>query len=512
MGDPPPQSSPSAGRPPGPFSRLSEKAPTPLTHPESEPEPSQTLDIDPANVAGGNVDVAPGTPIAGEEDRKPAGAENAPQLHPAASGGADNDVEMHDASEELFNSRHADFAPGPSTAASSPSKMEAVDLARSQSNGSSHSGANKKSLTNGLKSATSSAPSSKKGKGKTKVDELKGTRDGNSGSRSATPPAPTTPTQYTSPSGAPVDGGAVYCICRRPYDEEEDEGLMVGCESCDGWYHAECVGLDEDKVDLLDVYICKSCERSTAQRTMYKQACKRDGCYKSVAGSNSKFCSARCAYRYSQAALGAVTSKQSLKQLAKGLANFPPPNLGVSIIQHIPPTTPDVSQSPYDDVQFQLSMIQSQLESTLKAINIIQKRQAVLSAAIEKCDSLTPIVVDDGAPPKKSKKKGGGPAPPKEDKPCGWVVVLIAEDEEVDQGVKGHGAGIVVEGAEEWQVCMLPRRKCDRHQGWQKTIASRTQNSLLECQRSIEEALEAQRISTEARDSFLAKRDSAKRS
>ncbi|TYJ53971.1 hypothetical protein B9479_005377 [Cryptococcus floricola] len=508
MGDPPPQSSPVAERPPGPFSRLSENAPTPLIHPEPEPEPSQTLDIDPANVGSAG---APGTPDIGEEESKPIEAENAPQI-PPASGAIDNDVEMHDASEEPPSSGHADFTPGPSTAASSPSKMEAVDLAMSQSNGSSHSGANKKSLTNGLKSATSSAPSSKKGKGKTKVDELKGTRDGIPDSRSATPPTPTTPTQYTSPSGAPVDGSAVYCICRRPYDEEEDEGLMVGCESCDGWYHAECVGLDEDKVDLLDVYICKSCERSTAQRTMYKQACKRDGCYKSVAGSNSKFCSARCAYRYSQAALGAVTSKQSLKQLAKGLANFPSPNLDVSIIHHIPPTTPDVSQSPYDDVQFQLSMIQSQLESTLKAINIIQKRQAVLSAAIEKCDNLTPIVVDDGAPPKKSKKKGGGPAPPKEDKPCGWVVVLIAEDEEVDQGVKGHGAGIVVEGAEEWQVCMLPRRKCDRHQGWQKTIASRTQNSLLECQRSIEEALETQRISTEARDSFMAKRDSVKRS
>ncbi|ODN90757.1 hypothetical protein L198_06073 [Cryptococcus wingfieldii CBS 7118] len=507
MGDPPPQSSPVAEGPPGPFSRLSENAPTPLIHPEPEPEPSQTLDIDPANVGSAG---APGTPDTGEEDSKPIEAENAPQI-PPASGAIDNDVEMHDASEEPSSSGHADFTPGPSTAASSPSKMEAVDLAMSQSNGSSHSGANKKSLTNGLKSATSSAPSSKKGKGKTKVDELKGTRDGIPDSRSATPPTPTTPTQYTSPSGAPVDGRAVYCICRRPYDEEEDEGLMVGCESCDGWYHAECVGLDEDKVDLLDVYICKSCERSTAQRTMYKQACKRDGCYKSVAGSNSKFCSARCAYRYSQAALGAVTSKQSLKQLTKGLANFPSPNLGVSIIHHIPPTTPDVSQSPYDDVQFQLSMIQSQLESTLKAINIIQKRQAVLSAAIEKCDNLTPIVFDDGAPPKKSKKKGGGPAPPKEDKPCGWVVVLIAEDEEVDQGVKGHGAGIVVEGAEEWQVCMLPRRKCDRHQGWQKTIASRTQNSLLECQRSIEEALETQRISTEARDSFVAKRDSVKR-
>lgn len=79
-------------------------------------------------------------------------------------------------------------------------------------------------------------------------------------SRDSTPVS-TDQSQFTSPSGAPIDAHTVYCICRRP-DTDDDDGLMVGCESCDGWFHASCVGLDEEMVELLDVYICKSCERS----------------------------------------------------------------------------------------------------------------------------------------------------------------------------------------------------------------------------------------------------------
>jgi len=32
---------------------------------------------------------------------------------------------------------------------------------------------------------------------------------------------------------------------------------------CDDWFHASCVGLTEDQVRNMDVYICRSCERST---------------------------------------------------------------------------------------------------------------------------------------------------------------------------------------------------------------------------------------------------------
>jgi hypothetical protein len=39
-----------------------------------------------------------------------------------------------------------------------------------------------------------------------------------------------------------------YCLCRSP----DDGRFMVGCDSCEGWYHPACAGLSEDKVRLRD--------------------------------------------------------------------------------------------------------------------------------------------------------------------------------------------------------------------------------------------------------------------
>lgn len=31
---------------------------------------------------------------------------------------------------------------------------------------------------------------------------------------------------------------------------------------CDNWFHPGCVGISKEQLELLDVYICESCERS----------------------------------------------------------------------------------------------------------------------------------------------------------------------------------------------------------------------------------------------------------
>ncbi|KIR68026.1 hypothetical protein I314_01518 [Cryptococcus bacillisporus CA1873] len=294
---------------------------------------------------------------------------------------------------------------------------------------------------------------------------------------------------------------------------------MVGCESCDGWFHASCVGLDEEMVGLLDVYICKSCERSTAQRTIYKQVCKRDGCKKSVAGSSSKFCSSQCAFRYSQAMLGAITNKTAIKQLSKALTSFPRPKLGVTVEHHMPAKSETSIFSVYDDTQTQLLTLRKRQEAAQKAILRIQKRQALLHIAVDRCEQLPPIAPTETeeSQQKGKKRKAGRPI---DDRPCGWEASLIAEDEEVEELVKGEGEEMEVVAGER-EVCMLPRRKCDRHQGWQKTVAvsldlelatlTRTYESLQENQRLIEEANQALKISEEARELFLSKKQAVKR-
>lgn len=45
-----------------------------------------------------------------------------------------------------------------------------------------------------------------------------------------------------------------YCLCRRPY-----EGFMIGCDTCEDWFHGPCVGLSESRADKVTKYVCLRC-------------------------------------------------------------------------------------------------------------------------------------------------------------------------------------------------------------------------------------------------------------
>lgn len=55
---------------------------------------------------------------------------------------------------------------------------------------------------------------------------------------------------------------------------------------CDNWFHPSCIGLDETKVDMLDVYICSVCEEKTGRQSVYRTLCKRDECKEAAKGSS----------------------------------------------------------------------------------------------------------------------------------------------------------------------------------------------------------------------------------
>ncbi|DBA04810.1 TPA: hypothetical protein N0F65_004447 [Lagenidium giganteum] len=45
-----------------------------------------------------------------------------------------------------------------------------------------------------------------------------------------------------------------YCICRQPFD-----GLMIGCDHCDDWFHDTCIGISKEKAEKVENYTCPSC-------------------------------------------------------------------------------------------------------------------------------------------------------------------------------------------------------------------------------------------------------------
>ncbi|CAI5743471.1 unnamed protein product [Hyaloperonospora brassicae] len=45
-----------------------------------------------------------------------------------------------------------------------------------------------------------------------------------------------------------------FCICRQPFD-----GLMIGCDHCDDWFHDSCIGMSKEKAEKVEHYTCPSC-------------------------------------------------------------------------------------------------------------------------------------------------------------------------------------------------------------------------------------------------------------
>ncbi|KAJ3157751.1 hypothetical protein HDU89_000129 [Geranomyces variabilis] len=49
----------------------------------------------------------------------------------------------------------------------------------------------------------------------------------------------------------------LFCLCRRPHREEDGE--MIGCDTCSEWYHFNCVNLDPTSAQGIDTYVCPVC-------------------------------------------------------------------------------------------------------------------------------------------------------------------------------------------------------------------------------------------------------------
>jgi len=169
-----------------------------------------------------------------------------------------------------------------------------------------------------------------------------------------------------------------------------------------------------------------------------------------------RFCSDLCAYKHFRSFTDSITNKKTLKALSTSFVNFPKP-VPVQIIHHA-----DIHATPVEDQsQRLLTAVQEQLSAASAALDIVRKRQQILQIAIDRAEMLAPITVqpEEGRSGKGRRKGGGGPT---EDKQCGWDPRLIWDDEAVQSWVEGQDGG---------EICGLAKRRCDKHQGWQKNSA-----------------------------------------
>lgn len=141
-------------------------------------------------------------------------------------------------------------------------------------------------------------------------------------------------------------------------------------------------------------------------------------------------------------------SNKLLKQLSSAFIGLPKPVLGITTTSHQP-----IASAPVSDT---LASVQNQIKRVENAIEILNKRLKLLENAMTTCENLAlvPLHTTSTANPKKKKgaQRSGG-----EDRPCGWTERIIWDDEAVSSVLPGDETV--------GEVCLNPRRRCDRHQG-----------------------------------------------
>lgn len=93
-------------------------------------------------------------------------------------------------------------------------------------------------------------------------------------------------------------------------------------------------------------------------------------------------------------------------------------------------------------------------------MELVNKRQTLLSQAIESWEALPLVLVE--VPARRKGKSKRREMETVEVRPCGWDSRLIWDDAAIEKWDESRGEGPLCDGG----------KRCDRHQGWQKTVAA----------------------------------------
>lgn len=157
-------------------------------------------------------------------------------------------------------------------------------------------------------------------------------------------------------------------------------------------------------------------------------------------------------------AQGVVSSldKKTTSEIGRSLAGYPAPAPAVSVKLADGSRLGEVSPSHTALV----ASLKSQMTELEKQMDLVNKRQTLLSQAIESWEALPLVLVE--VPARRKNKSKRREMETVEVRPCGWDARLLWDDATVEAWDGSEGDGALCDGG----------KRCDRHQGWQKTIAA----------------------------------------
>ncbi|KAH9818522.1 hypothetical protein DFH28DRAFT_116887 [Melampsora americana] len=326
-----------------------------------------------------------------------------------------------------------------------------------------------------------------------------------------------------------MEDDRVYCICKRMYDGR----TMIACDRCDDWYHNDCVGINDDLVELVDVFICPTCTPGAERSTTWKTRCARSGCH-SAARTLSKYCTDWCGLRtvfdrLERSSIDPLDFWDSVRGVNR-------PQAVIEVHDQEDQTEESISEINENgmlnslrkeleniiDRKFhldsQLQIVTSRLRYLQFAIHrwenmCIETARALASQDLQEFDPETATVsLTSTVKPKKGPAKGKArgrvalkkplngldSATGSNEAPCGFDVRLVWDDRDwipwasSDQfsammsasnleGSERTHEGVLVsmqdsevrqdldQAISEGVICLIMKKRCDRHMGWQKT-------------------------------------------
>ncbi|KAG8874273.1 SM-like, degradation of cytoplasmic mRNAs and positively regulates transcription initiation [Tulasnella sp. 331] len=284
----------------------------------------------------------------------------------------------------------------------------------------------------------------------------------------------------------------LYCICKQMYD---DDRLMIACDNCDDWCHPGCVHLPEDDLDLVDLFYCPNCLATYPNlSTTYKTACVQ--CRRPARLPLSKFCSDECGiacvmkrvddWSASLTSSGEprtvgskATAALSAQLEASTAVRFAKRREGLVSIESVSGAV----SLPSDGKRLEGLRALEKLRASLEELKIARVQKVKAIAAIDARLVLLDLTMQ------RNESEGGTR--------CGYDLRLgmdegvwedFVESEGGRRAFEGHGIGldprreamdaIELQAAQvdeelemrelETCICDGPKRKCERHAGWQK--------------------------------------------